>query len=67
MQISYKKYYKTKKFASLCYFDTCFIYNTGGVSDRRLYDSLSMQYIDKESCLRLSETRPTLCIKYMSK
>ena len=33
-----------------CYFDTCFIHNTGGVSDKQWHDSLFMYYTDKESC-----------------
>ena len=37
------------------------------VSDRRCHDSLSMYYIDKESCHRLSETPPILCVKHVSK
>ena len=37
------------------------------VSDVRLHDSLSLFYRDKESCHRLSETTPILCIKYVSK
>ena len=35
--------------ASLRYFDTCFMHNTG-VSDNRCPDSLSIYCIDKESC-----------------
>ena len=41
--------------------------NTGGVSDRRSHDSLSIYYIDKELCHRISETVPILCIKHVLK
>ena len=40
------------------------MHSIGGVSDRR-HDSLYMQYIDKESCHRLTETPPMLCIKHV--
>ena len=55
-------FYKTKKCASLRYVDTCFMHNIGGVSDRRLHDSLSMYYIVKKSCYRLPEIPPILYI-----
>ena len=54
-------YYKTKKSASLRYFDTWFMHNIGIVSDTRWHDSLFMCYINKASCHRLSETLPILC------
>ena len=38
-------YYKTENSASLRYFDTCFMLNIGGVSNRQGYDSLSMYYL----------------------
>ena len=50
--------------ASLRYFDTSFMHNIGVITDRQRHDSLSMQHIDKESCYRLSETPPILCIKH---
>ena len=56
-----------KKYVSLRYFDTCFMHNIGGVSDRRWHDILSMQYIDKASCNRPSKIPPILCIKHVSK
>jgi len=43
-------YYKAKKSAWLSYFETCFVHNIEEVSDRRLHDSLSLYYIDEESC-----------------
>ena len=49
------------------YFDTCFMHNIGGVSDKGWHDSSSMCYLDKESCHCLSETTPILCIKHVSK
>ena len=49
-------YYKIKNSASLQYFDTCFMHNIGGVSDRQLNYCLYMYYIDRESCHLLSET-----------
>ena len=49
-------YYKTIKSVYLRYFDICFVHNIGGVYDRWWHDSLSMQYIDKESCHHFSET-----------
>ena len=58
---------QTKKSSSLCYFDTYFIHNIGGVSDRRWHNSFSLQYIDKETCHRLSETSSILYIKHLSK
>ena len=47
------KNFRTKKCASLRYFDTCFMHNIGRVFDRRWHDFLSVYYIDKESCLSL--------------
>ena len=37
---------KIKKSVLLRYFNTCFMHNIGGLSDRRWHDSLSMYYID---------------------
>ena len=53
-------YYKTKKFRLL---KPYVLHNIGGVSDRRWHDSLSLYYIDRESCHRLTETPPIFCIK----
>ena len=39
---NYKAYYKTKKAASLRYFDTYFIQNIRGTTDIRLHVSISM-------------------------
>ena len=39
----------------------------GRVSDRRWHDYLSIYYIDKESCHRVLDTPPILCIKHVSK
>jgi len=46
------------------YFDTCLMHNIGGISDRQ-HDSLSVYYVDKESCHHLSEIPPILCIKHV--
>ena len=66
MKLFYLMYYETRKSASLRYFDKYFMQNIR-VSDRRRRDSLSMQYIYKESCHRLSEPPPILYTKYVSK
>ena len=58
-------YNKTKKSASLHYYDTCSVHNIGRVSDRRWHESLSNHQIDNESCHRLSETPPVFCIKHV--
>ena len=42
--------YKTKNPASFCYFNIYMMHNTGGVSDRRLHDSLSMHRVSQKFC-----------------
>ena len=59
--------YKTKTSFSFHYFDICFMNNIGGASDRYWHDYLSLYYTNKESCHRLSETPPIVCIKHLSK
>ena len=53
---------KIKKSASCCFFDASFMHNIGGVFDRGWHDFLSMYYIHKDSCHRLSETPPIFFI-----
>jgi len=49
-------YCKTKKSASLGYFDTFSMHNIERISNRRWHDFLSIYNKDKESCLHLSKT-----------
>ena len=56
---------KDQKLSVLC--SICFIHNIGEVSGRLWHDSLSMYYIDKESCNRQPETPPILTIQHVSK
>ena len=62
------RYYNTRKFTSLHYSDTYVImHNIRVVYDSQWNYSLSIWYIDKESCHRLSETPAILYMKHLSK
>ena len=59
-------YYKPKKSASHRYFDLYFMHIIREVSgiDNDMIPYLCNTYVGKESCQRLSETPPVLCIKH---